>query len=64
VVLADGITRINVKLNDGCITEVNAAGPNISESDLDMLMNKLDKLSGLDTLVLAGSVPKSLPKDI
>lgn len=64
ITLDEGITRINVKLNDGSITEINAAGPSITEKALDELMGKLDSLTASDTLVLAGSVPKSLPKDI
>lgn len=60
-VKVQGTTRINVKLND---TDINAAGPDISESDLQHLYKKLDNLKNGDFLVLSGSVPKSLPQNI
>ena len=60
-VKVQGNTRINVKLND---TDINSAGPDISESDLQQLYKKLDNLKSEDFLVLSGSVPKSLPQNI
>lgn len=60
-VKVQGTTRINVKLND---TDINAAGPDISESDLQHLYKKLDNIKNGDFLVLSGSVPKTLPQDI
>ncbi len=60
-VKVDGNTRINVKLND---TDINAAGPEISPQKLQELYTKLDNLCDGDFLVLSGSVPKSLPKNI
>ena len=64
--LDKGMTRICVKLTDedGTETELNAAGPEISDSDIVSLFDKLDKLTENDTLVLAGSVPKSVDSDI
>lgn len=64
--LPEGLTRINVKLKTetACETEINAAGPAIPQECLDALLTKLDALTEGDTLVLAGSVPKSLPTDI
>ncbi len=56
-----GNTRINVKLNH---TDINAAGPEISPQKLQELYTKLDNLCDGDFLVLSGSVPKSLPKNI
>lgn len=60
-VKVQGNTRINVKLND---TDINSAGPDISESDLQQLYKKLDNLKSGDFLVLSGSVPKSIPQNI
>ena len=60
-VKVQGTTRINVKLND---TDINAAGPDISESDLQHLYKKLDNIKNGDFLVLSGSVPKTLPQNI
>lgn len=56
-----GNTRINVKLND---TDVNSAGPDISDNELQQLYKRLDSLKNGDFLVLSGSVPKSLPQNI
>ena len=62
--LKNGITRINVKLKGDCITEINANGPQIEKSDIQHLFQKLNSLEKGDTLVLAGSVPTCLPKNI
>ena len=59
-----GLTRINVKLRGESVTEINGKGPDVTSADLDALFIKLDRLGKDDTLVLAGSVPSSLPKDI
>ena len=58
-------TRINVKLwsEDGSVTELNARGPEISHEAMEILYRKLGRLTEEDTLVLAGSVPASLPTD-
>ena len=65
--LPEGLTRINVKLKtpEGAYpeTEINAAGPAIPADCMDALYRKLDSLTEGDTLVLAGSIPSSLPKD-
>lgn len=55
-----GNTRINVKLND---TDINAAGPDISQEEIGELYKKLDSIKSGDFLVLSGSVPKSLPQN-
>ena len=65
--LPEGLTRINVKLKtpEGLHpeTEINASGPNVPADCMDALCRKLDALTEGDTLVLAGSIPSSLPKD-
>lgn len=65
--LPEGLTRINVKLKtpEGAHpeTEINASGPAIPADCMDALCRKLDALTEGDTLVLAGSIPSSLPKD-
>lgn len=62
--LADGFTRINVKIKGDSETEINATGPEITDNDIDALFKKLENLKQGDTVVLAGSIPKSLPQDI
>ncbi len=61
--LEHGFTRINVKLKGGEVTEINGAGPQIREGDVEKLMEKLDRLTDGNVLVLAGSIPPSLPRD-
>ncbi|MGG4469517.1 1-phosphofructokinase [Paenibacillus alvei] len=54
-------TRINVKVKSADETELNAAGPAISEEKLAELKEKISKLTSEDMLVLAGSIPSTLP---
>lgn len=62
--LEEGLTRINVKIKAGQETEINGQGPAIPDSALDALFAKLDRLEHGDMLVLAGSIPASLPDDV
>ena len=62
--LEEGMTRINIKMKGDKETEINGNGPFISQKKLDELMNKIDALEKGDTLILAGSIPSSLPDDI
>ena len=62
--LDNGFTRINVKINAGEETEINGQGPKISEEAIGKLYEKLDVLTKGDVLVLAGSIPNTLPEDI
>ena len=61
--LKSGISRINVKIKAGEETEINGQGPDISEDELEALMMKVDHIQDGDTLVLAGSIPSTLPDD-
>ncbi len=62
--LQNGMTRINVKIRAEVETEVNGQGPVIDDTALTALFAKLDKLQQGDTLILAGSIPNTLPEDI
>ena len=62
--LAEGMTRINVKIKAGTETELNGAGPSIPESAMQQLEAQLDKLAEGDILILAGSIPASLPQSV
>jgi 1-phosphofructokinase len=64
IALERGITRINVKIKSEKESEINAQGPDIPPEALEKLYDRLDRLGAGDTLLLAGSVPASLPKDI
>lgn len=59
-----GFSRINVKLKDYDGTEINGMGPVIQEEEEENLMEKLRGLQEGDVLVLAGSIPESLPDSI
>lgn len=61
--LDNGFSRINVKIKSGSETELNGQGPAIDNRALDELFQKLDNLSDGDTIVLAGSIPDSMPAD-
>lgn len=62
--LPEGSTRINVKINAGEETEINGQGPVITEEAQSALFEQLDALKEEDILVLAGSIPNTLPSDI
>ncbi|MFQ6861271.1 MAG: 1-phosphofructokinase [Beduini sp.] len=62
--LEEGMTRINIKMKGDKETEINGNGPFISQKKLDELISKIDTLKKGDTLILAGSIPSSLPDDI
>lgn len=62
--LAKGNSRINVKIKSAQESDLNGQGPEISEAELERLFQKLDELNDGDTLILAGSIPTSLPEDV
>ena len=62
--IEEGFSRINVKLKDYDGTEINGMGPEIGQIHINELFEKLDRLHADDILVLAGSIPKSLPDSI
>lgn len=62
--LREGTSRINIKVKSDEETEINGQGADILEEELLRLYSKLDSLKSGDFLVLAGSIPKSLPNDI
>ncbi len=59
--LKHGISRINIKIKAGTETEINGQGPHIEKQELERLLQKTDRISSGDTLVLAGSIPKTVP---
>lgn len=63
-ILKNGYTRINVKIKAQTELDVNAQGPAIDEEDIALLLEKLDGIKQGDFLVLAGSIPNTLPDDI
>ena len=59
--IPEGMSRINMKLRSREESEVNGQGPKISEEALEELYKKLDAMEPEDVLVLAGSIPSSMP---
>ncbi|HJA65557.1 1-phosphofructokinase [Lachnoclostridium sp. An169] len=59
-----GFSRINIKMKEFDGTEINGRGPDISTEALNRLLERLDQLRSGDTLVLAGSIPASIPDSI
>lgn len=64
VYLKKGYTRINVKIKSKKETDINACGPEITDDGIRELFKKIENLENGDCLVLAGSIPKSLPDNI
>ncbi len=62
--LPDGHSRINMKICSHEETELNGMGPIIDEVSLLKLYTQLDRLVTGNVLVLAGSIPASLPDSI
>lgn len=62
--LPDGNSRINVKLKNIDGTEINGMGPHIPEHKLAALRARIERLQAGDVLVLAGSIPNSIPDSI
>lgn len=62
--LPNGLSRINVKIKAKEESEINGQGPLIDQTALDALFMQLNTLVDGDTLVLAGSIPNTLPSDI
>lgn len=59
-----GFCRINLKMKDFEGTEINGKGPELETYHVERLMEKLLKLESGDILVMAGSIPGSLPATI
>lgn len=59
--IANDYSRINLKLRSNEESEINGMGPVIGKEDIDKLYQMLDALKAGDVLVLAGSIPASMP---
>lgn len=62
--LSSGTTRINVKIRHGRETDVNGIGANISLEEVGILYERFRDLRDGDVLMLLGSVPEGLPKEV
>lgn len=62
--LKEGVSRINVKIKSDEETEINGQGPHIDDEALAAFMAKTDGIKSGDTLILSGSIPKTMPDDV
>lgn len=62
--VANGTSRINLKMRSDQETEINGRGPVIGSDDIALLYKQLDQLKEGDILALSGSIPSSMPETI
>lgn len=62
--LENGNSRINIKIKADEETEINCQGPYINSNELERLLNKIDRITGGDTIVIAGNIPNTMPDDV
>lgn len=62
--IKNGISRINIKLKAERESEINGQGPEIVQSETDSFLAGFDQMKNGDVIVLAGSIPYSVDKDI
>ncbi len=66
-VIVEKETRTNLKVaeKNGFITELNEPGPQISQKEIELLIEKLLYYAGKDTIfVISGSIPSGVDKEI
>lgn len=66
-VIVEDETRTNSKVAEqsGFVTELNEPGPQISQREMDLLIEKLLHYAGKDTIfVISGSIPRGVDKNI
>lgn len=64
MISVSGETRINIKLKAKVETEINGTGPVVLPQNLATFMDQITSLEREDWLVLSGSIPTGVPKDI
>ena len=62
--LAKGFSRINVKIKGQEESEINGGGPAVDQVAMEALFEKINSLRKGDMLIISGSIPPSLPKDL
>jgi 1-phosphofructokinase len=64
IMLEEGNSRVNVKIKNIEGTEINGKGPEVPEAKLEQMMDIVKAMKAGDYLVLAGSIPSSMPDSI
>ena len=59
-----GITRINVKISSNEETALNGNGPEITKENIQELLDKIERITKEDIVILSGNVPKSISNNI
>ncbi len=59
-----GDTRINIKLKTDVETEINGLGPSVSDDQLNLFLQQFEQMNKDDIVILAGSIPGTLPSSI
>lgn len=62
--LKNGKTRINVKIDSAEETALNTNGPEITEEEIQELMDKIQEIKAEDIVILSGNVPKGVKNNI
>ncbi len=63
--LPEGFSRINIKMQSGGETEMNGMGPIVTQAQTEQFLMRIRRrVKPGDILVLAGSIPRTMPKDI
>lgn len=62
--LTKGFSRINVKIKGQEESEINGGGPAVDQVAMEALFEKINDLQKGDMLIISGSIPTSLPKDL
>ncbi len=62
--LSRGFSRINVKLKGSEESEINGGGPAVEQAAVEQLFEKINVLQKGDILIISGSVPPALPKEL
>lgn len=60
ITVANGATRINMKLKNIDGTEINGKGPTITKEEKEKLFAQLSKIQQGDVLILSGSIPNGI----
>lgn len=60
-VMTDKSSRINIKLQTNCITEINGKGPVVTDDEIKILT---DKLKDAELIVMSGSIPQGVDSNI
>lgn len=59
-----GITRINVKIISNEETALNGNGPEITQKNIDELLQKIEKIEKEDIVIISGNIPKCINNNI